>query len=391
MRRTKLLVGVGATAAALMAVVGCSSGDASTAPSASRTSSTGASSDASAEVAKVLAASYIGTFRALPASSPKPVRGKSVWVVTLTSKSPSVANIAAGVKEAGALLGWKTTVFDGQANPTVWNDGVRQAIAAKADAIVLDVVECAPVQATLQQAKKAGIKIFGGVGSDCGSTGAGANLFDASTYENYPGGRSGVNKQTAKARAAWIASKAGPEGAGVLEFTEPDYAALNEPTKEFEKALATYCPKCQLHTAPFNLTDLGTQLRAKVEASLLKYPKDTFVAFPYDSAVLLGGSAAIQSSPHRADIQVMGGECLAPNVEIIRAGAGQNACVGTPYPWVGWASVDALNRAFNNEPQVDEGIGVQLIDAGHNLPAAGVTYDGVGDYQSNFKKIWGVS
>jgi ribose transport system substrate-binding protein len=141
----------------------------------------------------------------------------------------------------------------------------------------------------------------------------------------------------------------------------------------------------------FALTDLGTNLRQKVESGLLQHPDDDFVVFPYDTAILLGGQAAIQGSPRSAELQVMGGECQAPNVELIRAGSGQHACVGTPYPWIGWAAADSLNRVFNNSPQVDEGIGFQLIDVDHNLPAKGVTFDGPEDYQTNFKKIWGVA
>lgn len=334
---------------------------------------------------------YAGTFRDLPASAPAPVSGKSIWVITLASASPSVANVAQGVTDAGNLLGWTTTVFDGAGSPTAWNDGIRQAIAANADGIVLDIVECQPVQATLQQAKDAGIKIYGVVGNDCDIPEVGGEaMFDGGTFKATPGGPSAMTKETATARAAWVAH-AGGENAQIMEMTEPDYMGVTIASKAFHDALASICAGCTISEVPFNLTDLyGPELRAKTEAGLLQNPDANVVTFPYDTALVLGGAAAVTGSGRASDLKVLGGECLAPNVELIRTGGGQDACVALPYPWMGWAVVDGLNRIFQGEADVDSGIGTQLIDKDHNLPAEGVTYDGIGDYQTNYKKIWGV-
>src|SRR5207244_3512101 len=51
-----------------------------------------------------------------------------------------------------------------------WVDGIRQAIAAKADGIILWAVDCAPVKAPLQDAKKAGIPVVGWEAIDCDQT-----------------------------------------------------------------------------------------------------------------------------------------------------------------------------------------------------------------------------
>lgn len=370
--------------------------DAGTASSESTAGTTGGTSDAPTTTAAVTVDSmldkyYAGTFRDLPTSAPKPVTGKKIWVITLASASPSVANVAQGVTDAGNLLGWSTTVFDGAGSPTAWNDGIRQAIAAKADAIVLDIVECQPVQATLKQAKEAGLKIYGVVGNDCDIPEVGGEaLFDGATFKATPGGPSAMTKDTAMARAAWVA-KAGGDTAKVMEMTEPDYMGVTIASKAFHEALTTLCAACEVAEVPFNLTDLyGPELRAKTEAGLLQHADANVVTFPYDTALVLGGAAAITGSAQAKQLKVLGGECLASNVELIRSGGGQDACVALPYPWMGWAAVDGLNRIFQGEPDVDSGIGTQLIDKDHNLPAAGVTYDGIGDYQSNYKKIWGV-
>ena len=266
-----LAIGVAAVATVTMAA--CSS-------TSTGTSSAAASgSAASGQVQSALQEGYKGTFRPLPTSSPKPVGGKSIWVIASTLQSPSAANVANGVKQAGDLLGWKTTVFDGKGSPTQDNDGVRQAIAAKADAVVLDIIECAPVNAALKEAKAAGIKIIGTVGNDCAAGGAGQDLFDAATYTTYPGGKDALNDETARFGAAWIASKH-PGGVGVLAMVEPDYPSLTPRAQAFKKELSTLCPGCHLDEAEFALTDLGTNLRQKVESGLLQHPTDDVVAFP---------------------------------------------------------------------------------------------------------------
>lgn len=61
--------------------------------------------------------------------------------------------------EAGEVTGWDVTLFDGKLDPTRYSTGVRQAVAA--DAIVLNVVGCPLVNQALQEAKTAGVKIYG--------------------------------------------------------------------------------------------------------------------------------------------------------------------------------------------------------------------------------------
>jgi ribose transport system substrate-binding protein len=375
---------LGAAALVVTSMAACSS---------EKDSSSGAAASNSAvsdDVQTALDEGYEGTFRALPTSSPEPARDKNVWVISLTLQSPSPQNVAAGIEEAGALLGWETTVFDGESNPTTMNDGIRQAIAAGADGIILNLVECAPVSGALRDAREAGIKIFGAGGNDCEASGAGPNLFDAGTYDAYPGGREAADEDYARFGAAWVASRASGD-TSILQLTEPDYPSLGPRLEAFRTDISEFCSDCNVDQVEFALTDLGTSLRQKVESGLLQHPDTDFVVFPYDAAILLGGSAAIQASPRRAELQVLGGECLAPNVELIRSGSGQNACVATPYPWLGWASADGLNRVFQNSPQVDSGIGYLLIDAEHNLPDEGVTFDGSEDYQANYREIWGVT
>ena len=103
---------------------------------------------------------YAGTERALPTSSPAPQKGKNIWVISCGQAAEGCADPTNAIVDAGKLIGWNMTVFDGKLDPTLPSTGVRNAIAAKADGIILNVVDCQEVQQPLEEAHAAGIKII---------------------------------------------------------------------------------------------------------------------------------------------------------------------------------------------------------------------------------------
>jgi hypothetical protein len=87
-------------------------------------------------------------------------------------------------------------------------------------------------------------------------------------------------------------------------------------------------------------------------------------------------------------LRVMGGECASSTIELIRSGV-VTACVGNPYSWLGWQTVDDVNRVLDGQPPAKPSVGQQLVDKDHNLPAQGQDYNGPGtDFRAAYKKIW---
>jgi ribose transport system substrate-binding protein len=110
---------------------------------------------------------YAGTDRDPPTSAPKPQRGKNVWIISPSQigESASVATNAA--KEAGELVGWKMTLYDAKGDPSNFSSGIRQAIAAKADGIILHAIDCAWVKQALVEAQAANVKTLAYYALDC--------------------------------------------------------------------------------------------------------------------------------------------------------------------------------------------------------------------------------
>jgi len=410
-RRRPLPVLATAAALSLVAACGGSSGSSGSGSAAGATGSTSTSPGASsgsgggivAEATAAVQANRKGTDRPLPTAAPKPQAGKKVWVISCTQAGEGCAVPAAGAKEAGESIGWKMTVFDGKGSPDVFAQGIRSAIADKADAIILDVVDCVAAKSPIMEAKKAGVKIFAHYALDCNDPilgAGGAPLFNAQV--NYEAGKTYAQVTEdlySRSVGDYVISKTQGK-AKIIEFTEDDILVGTHLYKGFGKRIKD-CTTCTIvKKVPFTLADLLTgKLQAKAAAALTQNPDANVLYAPYDSALTLGIAQAVVASGRDKDVLVTGGEGLTPNVGFVREGKGQNFIAGAPSRWVGWAAVDGVNRLLQGQPQVDEGIGYQTLDHDSTLPTATKYYDGnidksgkaKQDYESNFKKIWGVS
>jgi ribose transport system substrate-binding protein len=77
------------------------------------------------------------------------------------------------------------------------------------------------------------------------------------------------------------------------------------------------------------------------------------------------------------------------NLDFIREGKGQAAVIGYPLEWAGWAGVDQLNRAMNNQPAAKEaGLSFRVLDKS-SIPPAGKPYIGDLDFRAKYRGLWG--
>ena len=376
----------------------CGSSKNSGAPTTGATNAaatTEAPATADSWVQPFLAKAYAGTDSALPASSPPAAKSKTVWILSCSQSAPGCAVPAQAALQAATAIGWKAKILDGKFDPTVWNTLVRSAAAAKPDALILDAVDCAAVQASLGAAKQAGVKIFGFYSFDCNDTYTkGEPQFDGelsfSPWKNYG---DFVENQFAKTQAAYAIAKTGGK-ANVIQLYETDVAVAHHIGDGYDRWMAT-CKDCKVWKVPFTGADLiSGKLQAKTAAALTKYPTANVVAAPYDATILLGiGPAVAAAEASGRKVMLTGGEGLGPNIGLIKKGV-ETFAAGLPAAWVGWASIDGVNRIFNGKPQVAEGLGNGAIDKTHNLPTKTPFYDGNArsqDYQTVYKRLWGVS
>jgi ribose transport system substrate-binding protein len=381
------------TMAVLTACGGNDKNGSSSATAKAQTAATKSASSSDGWAQDFLTKAYGGTDGALPTSAPPPAKGKTVWILSCSQAAPGCAVPAGAAVQAAKTIGWQAKVLDGKFDPTVWNKLIRSATAAKPDALVLDAVDCAAVQASLQAAKSAGIKVYGFYSFDCNDPYTnGKPMFDGElSFSPWKGYADYIQNQVARTQAAYGIVKTGGK-ANVIQFYETDVAVAHHIGDGYARWIST-CSGCKVWKVPFTGADLVTgKLQAKAAAALAKYPTANVVAAPYDATILLGiGPAVATARASGRKLLLTGGEGLGPNIGLIKKGV-QDMAAGVPAAWVGWAAIDGLNRVFAGQSQVGEGIGNQAIDKAQNLPTKTPFYDGnpkSQDYRSVYRRIWG--
>jgi ribose transport system substrate-binding protein len=335
---------------------------------------------------------YANRDRELPTTAPKPQPGKNVWIISPGQIGESASIPTNAAKAAGETIGWKMTIFDSKLDPSQFSAGIRQAIAAKADGIILDAIDCAFVRQALAEAREAKIKTIAFYAFDCDDPAIkGQPLFDGMVaFDRELTNYADLTRAWGALKADWVIAQTKAK-AKVIAFKEDELLVVKYIREGFEQELAK-CTTCELvKTVDFTLADLGPKLQQKAEAALLQHPEANAIHVPYDSAVILGVAAAVFGSGRNDQLAVVGGEGFPSNLELIRANRGQDAANAFPSQWTGWASIDALNRVFHGEKVVDSGISFRLIDRDHNLPAPGKGYQPDVDYRAALAKAWGVT
>lgn len=391
---------VAVVAAAGLIAAGCGSSgddtDTGTAATQDGAASTSTTTDGGglAVAEKNLQALYDGTnFGQPPAESPKPQAGKNVWQIIVGLGSPSTLLWSNGMKAAGEELGWDVHVFDGQYNPSKWLEGVQQAVAANADGIVLIAVDCAPVKAGLEQARKAGIKIAAIQSADCNDSNPNSQpLFDQTVKYNVgDGSLHGLVDQIDYSQADWVAKQTDGK-AKIIILNSDELLVIKWQTEAFKKRLAEICPDCEIvEQVEFKTADLlGPDLRQKIEQSLLKHPEANAFVSPFDDPIVSsGGDAAIRGTGRSDQISVIGATGTAGSLKQIADNKGLDATVTLPFEWEGWALADTLNRAFAGQASENSGIGIGLVDKDHPPKTTSTgEFDPPVDFKAAYKEAW---
>lgn len=391
------------TLAASLALGGCSKSESSNAPTAQASAPDKPEQAAPlvaepdpallAEVKEKVEAAYKGNDRSPPSDVLKPKKGLNVWIISpgMIGESSSIPVKAA--KEAGETVGWKMTIFDGKLDPSSYSTGIRQAVAAKADGIIVDAIDCAIIKQALQEAKDAKVKTIGFFNYDCDdpNLGGGQKMFDGMVnFGSQLGDYATLTRNFGAVKADWIIHKTGGK-AKLIQFKEDEFLVLKYIREGFEAEFAK-CKTCQIvETVDFTLADYGPKLQQKAQAALLKHPEANAVHVPYDTPVHFGVGAALVESGRNDQLEVIGGEGFPSNIQLIHENKGQDAANAFPSEWTGWAAVDALNSVLQGQAPRDGGMGLKLIDREHNLPAPGKGYVPGIDYRAAYKKAWGLT
>lgn len=353
-----------------------------------------AADDPVAVKAKARVAELIkGTSRATPTTGPKAVKGKTVWVISCSQSIDLCSDEVNEIGKAIDAIGWQKTIVNAEFDPVIAGDAIRQAVAAKADGIIVFGFDCPMISQPLREAVDAGVKTLGVVSLDCDDpalTEKSAPLFNVDMVFDEKGETfySNFAKVYGEDKAAIVIAKTDAK-AKVMILDVPDLVTVAALTDGFEAGMAA-CKTCKVVTTVDLTTvdQVNGAVEQKVTTALARNPSVDTIFQSTDGLFLTGVQNAILNSGRAGKLLVVGSEGFPSNLDAIRSGSGQNIAMAFDARWEGWASVDAMNRAFAGAPQVHGGQGYVYIDAKTNMPPSGA-WDSKIDFRSGFKALWG--
>lgn len=323
-----------------------------------------------------------------PAINARKARGKSVFIIPITSALPYQQLLDAGLDAAAKAAGLEVTHLPNEGQPSQWARGVERAIAERADLIALiGAPDPRVIRGPLRKARKAGIPVVVGSLVDEGTP-----RFANVTARMDVAARS-LQRLAADYEIAYSRGKANTLIVTSNEATQSDglVAAIQD-------EYATVCgPGCTTTVVNVPLAQWSTRLRGAVEAALDADPAITFVHPVYDGMTpfaIAGIKAA--GAQRRVRIGTVDGSDFV--LKLIREQADGGLVlfdVGTSLDWQGWANVDVILRVLLGQPVPrTQNLPRRIFDRA-NVAEAGTPPSpgkGYGEaYKQGYRRLWGLA
>lgn len=338
-------------------------------------------SDAKAYVAKVTApvTKWDG-----PTTGPKDVGHKLIVVVSTDQRNGGARGVGEGIQEAAKIMGWDVRLIDGQGSVSARAEGISQAVALKADGLVLDAVDAAEQASATAAALKAGIKVVGWHSGPKPGPMPKYGIFTNITTDPL---------EVAKAAASYAVANSDGK-AGVVIFTDSAYAIAIAKSDEMARVIKS-CKTCTLLSVEDTpLADAANRMPSLTTSLLTRYgSKWTYglsindLTFDFMAPALQSAGIAGDAPPHA----ISAGDGSEPAFQRIKAGEYQIGTVAEPLRLHGWQEVDELNRAFAGQPPSGYVAPPHLFIKANIDRDGGPKniYDPQNGYTEAYRKIWG--
>lgn len=304
--------------------------------------------------------------------------GKNIWMVTILTNQWSTA-VAEGFKAGVDALGAKATVFDGQGLVNKWNEGIAQAVAQKADGIVLLGIDPNVVSESVSDASAAGIPVVNAISGN----------FDDDVPEGVFSNFTADYRDDGRKIAAWTLVDSGCDASTLFMYATgvPLWDAQMEGNHEVYDEL---CPDdCEMIDQTVDLANVATDMGRVTQTALTQNPDINYVYPAWDSAVTFAEPATVQVRP---EARIVSRDGIVQALDEIRDGGQQKVTVATPpEQWIGWGTVDEISRAILGMDPGGVVVPTRLVDksnVGESNAEISPNYDG---FEDKFLALWGLA
>ncbi|WP_436698611.1 sugar ABC transporter substrate-binding protein [Nocardioides sp. BYT-33-1] len=317
------------------------------------------------------------------------LRGKVFYVIPLASNSEFNKVKSEATVEAGEAAGVEVKVYTTTGVPSQFQQGMEQAIAEGAAAILLDGPDPALLRPQIEQARKAGIPVVVNHALD--------TTLEEQTVAEIPGIAIGVPGPFSAAQrllADYVALESGG-GAETLFLGLDD---LGERAKVMEEGyrdeLEDVCPDCEVTVASTTFADAAASTTNAVQTALRKNPDLDYVVAPLDFVVPYVETALKAVANTTTRIVTFNGTSAV--LTSLSESGPQVANLGEPITLMGYTSLDQAMRLALGQPAVEEPAFTRLftadnIDEAGDPPAVDGGYGDLDAFVDGYRELWGVS
>ncbi|TAN34665.1 sugar ABC transporter substrate-binding protein [bacterium] len=367
----------------------CSFGGGSTpGPGEASSTTTNDPGIALAKAAVTAATAPITSFQAPgPAFDAAKASGKDVWVLAPLSV-PFAATALRGMREAASTAHVTITAFDTKAQVALTSQGIQQAIAAHAAAILIIALPVTLFSADLATAQKAGIKVISVENHDPGlppSTDPKAVVASVDQCHGCAG----------TVMADYVIAKA-KGAANVVIFWSSDSPGIGEPQlKAIKEEFATNCASCKVSVEDAPIATWATRLTAQTQSVLTANPKANVLLPIYDGMVPFM-LPAVYAANRSSGVSIVTYNATPAVMQSLAKGDVVVADIGVGTTRFGWAWADQAFRVLAGAaPVADENVPLRLFDSTNvkqlKIDGPDDAWYGTVDYRSAYEKLWGLS
>jgi ribose transport system substrate-binding protein len=318
-----------------------------------------------------------------PAFDASTARGKTVHWIATTGDIPFTKAVFGGFQAAAERAGLTVNFFDGRGQTTEQLRGVQQAIAARADLIVLQSIPVGLMGAAVKDAQAAGIPIVEAFNADSSApTSEGATASVSFSYE-----------RVGRLLAATVAAESGCSAKAVA-IDSTDVPVSVPEMNGIKAGFRELCPDgCALDTRDALIADWSTKIGPLTQNAVADANVDWLLPV-YDGMVQFVTPAVRQANA--ADrVKVASFNASPGIVDGLKTGGSPFAVdIGAPLDWTGWAIADQSLRVLSGTaPVADAKIPLRLFDQDNakaiDFKAQESEVYG-GSYKDEYMRLWGL-
>ena len=310
------------------------------------------------------------------------LQGKRVVYISVSNAIPVLKywsdTLTTLVKDTAGV---ELDVVDAKGSVDEANKGFQQAIASKADAVVLVAFSTDLFKSQIDAAKQAGVKVITAQSGIPGKVDGGQ---DAEVTFDYV--------QVGKLIGDWMVADSKGTGKGLV-VTSDAVPASQPQAQGTLSEVKRLCPDCDVKTSDVQIAQWEASVPTLFRTTINTDPSRTYLLPLYDGQAL-GGLGAIRTAGAGEKVKVGAFNATPGIVEQLKdKTSGLKLDIGGQNEWWAYACADTIYRVLSGTKPVENyNVGLRIFDTSNADLIQGkdelAWYGDEADYEGEFTKLW---